>query len=394
MAGGRHYLDELALGNLPTQLVLDSTSLSVGNLVFVDAVNGDDAAGIVGQIGSPFLTISAAILAASAGDVVLVLAGTYVEVLTMKTGVSVIGISQDSCILSITSAVAATLVTMADSMVFANFSLVLTSSPGVITGILFAGTTNATSTARNIKIDSSGTSTLPVSLTGTGVVTSEHFTLDRVIAVAVGITNALVASGIGTSRIRDSRFFGFIGATFSAGTAQVFGSYFEGIAGLNIGVGATVAVDYGTTWNSAFGLDRLGVGTLTVLGSAAPIPSATDQDTATTGIDNVTPTILMTLPATRAELQRVIVHVSLQLENTAGARRDVSFRLFRDGAEVDITDRYSISLEATDDGVTRSFHFVDDAPTNRPVYTVRALGSNTGVNRIANSRATAIVTQP
>ena len=63
-----------------------------GNTVWVDAVNGDDGTGTSGRQDLPFLTIAAALTAATAGDTVRIRTGTYAESgLTIPDGVAVVG---------------------------------------------------------------------------------------------------------------------------------------------------------------------------------------------------------------------------------------------------------------------------------------------------------------
>ena len=65
-----------------------SFALNLGNLVLVDAVNGNNATAQRGQMQWPFLTLSAAQAAAVAGDTILVLPGTYHDVNLAKDGVN------------------------------------------------------------------------------------------------------------------------------------------------------------------------------------------------------------------------------------------------------------------------------------------------------------------
>lgn len=62
------------------------SSVQVGNTVFVSK-DGNDGTGLRERLDLPFLTIQAAITAASAGDTVVVHPGTYVEPITLKDGV-------------------------------------------------------------------------------------------------------------------------------------------------------------------------------------------------------------------------------------------------------------------------------------------------------------------
>lgn len=59
-----------------------------GNVVIVDAINGDDATGAVGDLTKPYLTLAAAQTAASAGQTIVVYPGTYTAALLGKNGVN------------------------------------------------------------------------------------------------------------------------------------------------------------------------------------------------------------------------------------------------------------------------------------------------------------------
>lgn len=65
-----------------------ASGLSIGNSVFLDAVNGSNSTGTRGQAGKPFLTAAAAETAASSGDVIQVFPGTYEAANLHKTGIT------------------------------------------------------------------------------------------------------------------------------------------------------------------------------------------------------------------------------------------------------------------------------------------------------------------
>src|SRR3954470_18561738 len=70
-------------------LALESTQAGkTGNLVWVDAVNGNDGTGQRGKLQFPFLTLGAAKTAAVSGDTVVVLPGSYNEKNLAKNGVN------------------------------------------------------------------------------------------------------------------------------------------------------------------------------------------------------------------------------------------------------------------------------------------------------------------
>ena len=62
--------------------------MKTGNVVWVDAVNGNDGTGVRGRLAFPFLTLGAAKAAAQSGDTVMVLPGAYSEKNLAKNGVN------------------------------------------------------------------------------------------------------------------------------------------------------------------------------------------------------------------------------------------------------------------------------------------------------------------
>jgi hypothetical protein len=63
-------------------------SVLTGNLAYVDAVNGDNGTGTLGDFTKPFLTLQAAQTAASSGTTIVVRPGTYSAALLGKNGVN------------------------------------------------------------------------------------------------------------------------------------------------------------------------------------------------------------------------------------------------------------------------------------------------------------------
>ena len=68
---------------------LPSSAVLAGNVVIVDAVNGNDSTGVAGDLAKPFLTLLAAQTAASAGQTIVVYPGTYTSSSSLgKNGVN------------------------------------------------------------------------------------------------------------------------------------------------------------------------------------------------------------------------------------------------------------------------------------------------------------------
>jgi len=80
--------DGITAGGCPLALESGSSAVKTGNLLWVDAVNGNDATAVRGRLSAPFLTLTAAKLAAIAGDTIIVLPGTYNEKNLAKNGVN------------------------------------------------------------------------------------------------------------------------------------------------------------------------------------------------------------------------------------------------------------------------------------------------------------------
>ena len=65
-----------------------SGSLLNGNLIYVDAVNGNNGTGTPGDASKPFLTLSAAKSAATVGYTIVVLPGEYTDFDLLKDSVN------------------------------------------------------------------------------------------------------------------------------------------------------------------------------------------------------------------------------------------------------------------------------------------------------------------
>ena len=68
--------------------ITSSSEVLTGNMAYVDAVNGDDGTGAVGDFSLPFLTLFAAMVAAPSGTTIVVRPGTYTSVGLGKDGVN------------------------------------------------------------------------------------------------------------------------------------------------------------------------------------------------------------------------------------------------------------------------------------------------------------------
>lgn len=181
-------------------------SPKLGNVLIVDAVNGNDSTGAVG--GLPYKTVNAAVSAVSSGMHIWVLPGIYElsSGITLPTGVSIRGSSLQTCVLQMTNVIAnTTLVTMGESTRLEDLTLNLTSTGHyTLTGIALTGTTAQTSkvrtcvlTVRNSAASVGGTSDVTgVNASGTGALSSSSFSFNSL----KGSTINVYSNGGGNKR--------------------------------------------------------------------------------------------------------------------------------------------------------------------------------------------------
>jgi len=144
----------------------------LGNVLVVDGVNGNDSTASVG--GLPYKTVNAAVSAATANSnqVIWILPGIYnlTSGLVMPDGVSMRGISLQSCVIQMTNVTAdTTLLTMGSNSRIEDLALSLTSTGHyTLIGIAFTGTTTQTTKLRTCTVTVNNTG---ASYTGTSEVT-------------------------------------------------------------------------------------------------------------------------------------------------------------------------------------------------------------------------------
>lgn len=236
-------------GSQLSGVIAASAAMPTGNILWVDKVNGNDGTAVRGRLDKPYLTISAAITAASSGDTVVVMPGSYNELLVMAANVSVIGLDRQRCIITRASAVSETVVTMAASMVFEKFTLNLSPSANTTTALLFGGTSNATAQAVGITVNGtpSGTGVVnPLSITGTGAAGVTFFNLLGCSLLGAGTGSiGLAASSSGTTNIKDTSISATATGITTSGTCTLRLSNVRGAGttGLSVGAGTTVTTD-------------------------------------------------------------------------------------------------------------------------------------------------------
>jgi len=177
-----------------------------GNVAIVDAVYGNDNTASVG--GLAFGTVNAAISAVSSGQTVYILPGTHTlsSGIIIPNGVSMRGMSLQTCTLQMLNVTSATtLVTMGENTRIEDLTLRLTSGGHyALTGILFGGTTTQTAKLRTcvITVDNSGASSggssdvLGVRCNGTGTLGPASFSFNSL----KGSTINVLSNGGGKKR--------------------------------------------------------------------------------------------------------------------------------------------------------------------------------------------------
>jgi len=179
-----------------------------GNTAVVDAVYGNDSTASIG--GSPFLTVAAAVAAVSSGQTVWILPGTYTLAsgLVLPNGISLRGMSLQTCIIQMNVTSSTTLLTMGEQCRVEDLTLNLTctgSTAGVVLkGIVFGGTSSQTSKLRvcvvnvnNALMSKTLTNTVTgIEFSGTGSLTASVFSFNSI----KGSTINVYSNGAGNKR--------------------------------------------------------------------------------------------------------------------------------------------------------------------------------------------------
>jgi hypothetical protein len=123
----------------------------IGNTLTVDAVYGNDTTAAANRYAKPFLTISAALALATAGQLVVMNPGTYNESITVPASVSLKGTGAQAVIIQKLGVTAdTTLITMGLNSRVEDFTANLSSSGNFnLVGAYFPGATPTTAKLRN-----------------------------------------------------------------------------------------------------------------------------------------------------------------------------------------------------------------------------------------------------
>ena len=190
----------------PTGPLPSISYFGLGNVLRVDAVYGNNSTASVG--GSPYLTVAAAIAAATSGKTIWVHPGTYTMSagITLPAGIALRGQNiQTTTIQMIDVSANTTLLTMGENTRVEDLTLKLTSSGHyTLKGIVFGGTTSVTAKLRtcvltvdNSTASSGGSSVVTgVESSGTGTLGSGSFSFNSL----KGSTINVYSNGGGNKR--------------------------------------------------------------------------------------------------------------------------------------------------------------------------------------------------
>jgi len=186
----------------------NAQSPKLGNVLVVDAVNGNDSTGVVG--GLPFKTVNAAVNSATpnSNQVIWVLPGIYnlSSPIVVPDGVSMRGLNVQSSVIQMTNVIAnTTLLTMGSNSRIEDLTLNLTSTGHyTLIGIAFTGTTTTTTKLRTcvLTVDNrtapvGGTSEVTgIKASGTGALSAGSFAFNSL----KGSTINVYSNGGGNKR--------------------------------------------------------------------------------------------------------------------------------------------------------------------------------------------------
>lgn len=163
-----------------------------GNTLTVDAVYGNNTTAVANPYSVPFLTIGAALTAASSGQTVFVRPGTYSEKLTIPTGVALRGANvQTVTVQQLNTTSNTTLLTMGSNCRVEDMTFTLTSSSNVnLTGVDWPSGTPLVSKLRTsvVNVTSGGTnSNTIVGLLSSGTSATTYSASDAVRSCTVNV---------------------------------------------------------------------------------------------------------------------------------------------------------------------------------------------------------------
>jgi hypothetical protein len=190
-----------------------------GNTLTVDAVYGNDTNAALNPNSVPFLTITAALAAASSGNNVIVNAGTYNEAITIPANVCLTGASTQAVIIQKLGVTAnTTLVTLNSNARMENITCNLTSAGNYnLVGVEYVSGASITAKIRTCVINVTSTTVNGPSITGalsagTSVTTFSATdaiarTTINVISSSTGVSRGVYVSGPNRFTVRETNIY-------------------------------------------------------------------------------------------------------------------------------------------------------------------------------------------
>ena len=206
------------LGNIYLSSIASNPTTSMGNVLHVDTIYGNDTLAPANLYSYPFKTINGAISNVSARQTIHILPGTYNETIVIPNGIAIRGENtQTVTIQSSNSTSNTTLITMGTNCRLEDVTMTLYSSNAVdLIGINYPSGTSLTSKLRTTVLNVSSTgatskSTIGIYSGGTSALsyTTSHAIRGTTINVAsqnTGLTRALYITGSNRFGARDTNF--------------------------------------------------------------------------------------------------------------------------------------------------------------------------------------------
>lgn len=378
---------------------LRQASVGMGAVIVVDSIFGNDEDAQRGSFSLSYQTIEAAIAAATSGDVILILPGSYSleSGITIPNGVAIRGISLARVTIQMLGVTAnTTLVTMGESTRLEDVTLKLTSAGHyTLTGVKFGGTTSATAKLRSavVSVDNSGagagtSNVYGVLVQSTGTPNRETMAI-RACTVTVNSVSSGVKRGIlmdtsaGYFWARDSNFVARGGTNAIGAESNIASCVLGMLTGVCDGDTADISqtlgslevgnVDLVHSNANAKGFTATNVSFSMVWADPGSLPPSSTRYYRPGSAGVTTTEIKLNVPR-----KAVIKKIHVRSLNAPGTGKTDTWIVRKNGADTSLTASLSdLNLVASNDDVSVSFAANDDislkvvaAPASRTSDTV------------------------
>jgi hypothetical protein len=357
----------------------------------VDAVYGNDTSAALDRYRLPFLTISAALLLAAAGENVVVRAGAYNESITLPSSVSLTG-AGTQCVTIQRLGVSAptTLVTMGTNSRLENVTCLLSSSGDHdLIGVDYPSGTSISSKVRSAVITVTSTSAAAPTILGlrsSGASATSYSSANpvarstvNVVSAGTGVSRALLVNGANRFSVRETILYAsgagtnLIGMECNHASAVIevktstLGGVLYDIARTagTILIGSTIFLNNNTNTNSFTALTQSSATTFGIIGNPG----------SNTTYNLVPGTILIgNLPATAFQIPvpspTILFSGIIRYTGTIGVGVSVTFNVYKNAS---VSPSFSITLnsgENTKQLTTTSVNFLNGDTYHATLVTV------------------------